>query len=141
MKTLDKTTRNYLVIIGVIMLVFLVDWASSLNPTVWEINQQLEDDPQLNTYPYTFRVLSLDNGIATISSPRSASISAARFLGIIYPGLANKSPEDPALMKAQHDLALKQGRAKKLVLAHSDVEQVRWGIDSEWYAAHGITTR
>lgn len=135
---MDKSTRNYLLILIGIAMIVLIDWLSSLNPTVWEINDQLQADPVLSKYPYQFRLLSLEDGLAEMGSPRSASMPATRFLGIIYPGLANKSSNDEAMIAAQKSLAEHQAHAKKLASAHPQVTRVKWTLDKDWYTARGI---
>ena len=135
---MDRYTRNYLIIIGTMVGLFVAVWLANLNPRVWELNDLLEDDPQLSAYPYQFRVLSLENGIASLSSPRSSQVPAVRFLGIIRPQLANRQDNDPDVIAAQKELASLQARAKELILAEPDVERVYWQIDTGWYVEHGV---
>ena len=135
---MDRYTRNYLIIIGTMVGLFAAVWLANLNPRVWELNDLLEDDPQLSSYPYQFRVLTLENGIASVSSPRSSQVPAVRFLGIIRPQLANRQDNDPDVIAAQKELASLQARARELILAEPDVDRVYWQIDSAWYAEHGV---
>ena len=135
---MDRYTRNYLIIIGTMVGLFAAVWLANLNPRVWELNDLLEDDPQLSSYPYQFRVLTLENGIASVSSPRSSQVPAVRFLGIIRPQLANRQDNDPDIIAAQKELASLQARARELILAEPDVDRVYWQIDSVWYAEHGV---
>lgn len=135
---MDRFTRNYLIILGSIAAVIVIAWLSTLSPRVWELNDLLENDPQLRTYPYRFEVLSLENGIATLTTPRSPQVPAVRFLGIIYPQLANRQENDPDVIAAQKELAERQGRARELILAQPDVDRVHWQIDTAWYAEHGV---
>ncbi|MEJ2694332.1 MAG: hypothetical protein P8166_15165 [Candidatus Thiodiazotropha sp.] len=74
-----------------------------------------------------------------MSSPRSTSMPAIRFLGIIKPSLANKSDQDPALISAQKELGALQSKVKKLVLSHKGIEEVQWRLDRQWYADRGLT--
>ena len=136
---MDRFTRNYLIGLGVVILLILIGWLSTMNPTVWELNDLLEEDPMLSEYPYQFRVLSLENGVAAMSSPRSSQMSAVRFVGIIHPELARKPINDPALIRAQKRLAEHQGHARKQVMAHPEVKRVKWVLDESWYSAHGIS--
>jgi hypothetical protein len=135
---MDRFTRNYLIILGTIVAIVLIAWLASLNPRVWELNDLLEEDPQLSRYPYQFEVLSLDNGVATLTTPRSPQVPAVRFLGILYPQLANKQANNPDVIAAQKELADHQARAKELILAQPDVSRVRWQIDRTWYTEHGV---
>jgi hypothetical protein len=136
---LDTFTRNYSILLGAILLGLLVWWVSSIwQPRVWEINDMLEADPQVGTYVYPFRVVDLDKGIATISTPRSFAVPAMRFLEIVQPSLAGKAQDDPAMIAAQQDLIDHQKRAQGLVLAQPDVERVDWQLDVKWLANHGV---
>jgi len=135
---MDRFTRNYLVFLGAILSLVVIAWLASLNPRVWELNDLLEKDPQLNAYPYRFQVLSVENGLATLTTPRSSQVPAVRFLGIIYPQLANRQDNDPDVIEAQKTLADLQAHARQLTLSQPDVSRVQWQIDTAWYAKHGI---
>jgi hypothetical protein len=135
---MDRFTRNYSIVLGLIALALIGWWISTLNPRVWEINDMLEADPQLAEYPYPFRVLSLENGVARISSPRSFDVPALTFLAVIRPDLARKPQDDPAVMAAQADLATHQKLAGKRVRDEADVKQIRWVLDRDWYAERGV---
>jgi hypothetical protein len=135
---MDRFTRNYVIILGAVVTLIGIAWLASLNPRVWELNELLEQDPPLRAYPYRFEVLSLDGGTATLTTPRSSQVPAVRFLGIIYPQLANRQENDPDVIDAQKALAEHQARAKELVLSQPDVSRVQWQIDTAWYASHGI---
>ncbi|HKJ77106.1 MAG TPA: hypothetical protein VKA64_07875 [Gammaproteobacteria bacterium] len=138
---LDRFTRNYLVFLGLLAAAALGGWASTWSPRVGELNGKLADDAVLTDYPYRFRVLALEDGVATLTTPRSYEVPAVRFLGIIEPRLANRAPDDPEVVAAQKRLAKHQGRARKLVLAEPDVDRVRWQLDRDWYADHGVVLR
>jgi hypothetical protein len=73
-----------------------------------------------------------------MSSPRSTSLPAVRFLGIIKPDLARKSDQDPEMIAAQKELGALQSRVRELVLSRPDIDQVRWQLDEQWYANRGI---
>jgi hypothetical protein len=55
---MDRCTRNYRVLLGVIAIALLAWWISSWNPRVGEINDILMADPPLSSHPYLFRVIS-----------------------------------------------------------------------------------
>jgi hypothetical protein len=136
---MDRFTRNYTIGIAVLVVGALAFWiGSSWKPRVWELNAMLEADPQIAAYPYPFRVVALDDGVAAISTPRSFDLPAYRFLAIIHPNLANKADNDPEVIAAQQELIDHQKRAQGLVLAQPDVESVRWELDTQWLAARGI---
>lgn len=136
---MDRFTRIYSIIIGVLILGALAFWiSSSWQPGAWELNEVLEQDPKIAEYPYQFRVRSFEDGVAVISTPRSFDIPAYRFLSIIHPGLANKADDDPAVIAAQQDLIDHQKHAQGLILAQPGVASVRWELDTQWLAARGI---
>ena len=138
-KCMDRFTQNYSIALGLVILVALGFWVKSTwQPTVWEFNNVLTSDPQLSSYPYQFRLRSLENGIAVISTPRSADFPAIRFLEIIHPQLADKAQDDPAMIAAQQDLIDHQKRAMGLMLAQPGVTSVDWELDVRWLADHGV---
>ena len=113
-------------------------WFSGWDTRVSELNEILEVDKELAAYPYQFKVLSLDDGIAEISSPRSAEVPVIQFLRIVYPQLRNRGVLDEPVMAAQDTLAAMQSRAGKLVSEEPDVKSIRWSIDRQWYASRGV---
>jgi len=137
-KGLDRFTRNYLIGLGVVAGIILLAWIASWNPRVGEIDALLEQDPLVAAYPYRFRVLSLENGVAGVSTPRSFEVPVVRFLGIIRPELRGKAQDAPELMQAQADLVEVQKRVEAIVRGQPDVKRVRWVLDRQWYADHGI---
>jgi hypothetical protein len=135
---LDKFTRNYGIGLAVLVLAGLVWWLLPGDSELGALNEVLENDPQLSAYDYRFRVLALENGVATLSSPRSAQMSPMQFLRTLHPELAGRDVTDPAFMAAQDELVAMQSRAAELVRARTEVERVRWQLDERWYARHGI---
>lgn len=124
-------------ILGLIAVVVLLVLASR-DPRVGELNDLLEADAQLADYPYRFRVLELEDGVAVMSSPRSAEVAASRFLAAAFPRLRNLPATDPAMMAAQQELAERQGRAAELIRRQPDVSAVRWELDRRWLRSHGV---
>lgn len=135
---LDRGTKVYIGVLAAISLAILVAWLLTLDPRVWEINDRLEQDPEISAYPFPFRVLEIGYGVASIASPRSPQVSVMRFLGIVDPGLRNADPDSPTAIAAQKELADIQGRVRKLVEAEPDIERVSWRVDADWFAAHGV---
>ena len=134
---MDKFTRNYSIILGSIVLLFLA-CALYEDPEVSGLNDLLEEDKEIASYPYQFRVLRLNNGIATMSTPRSAAFPVYRVLGLLNPHLANRSQDDPDLMKAQAELAGIQKRAQKIVMEAASVNRVLWELGKNWLSQHGV---
>ena len=136
---MDRFTRNYAIGLGAALLALAGLWIYSVwSPRVWEINDILAADPALAEYPYPFRVVALDNGTATLSTPRSAEFPAMRFLALIEPSLANAAQDDPRMVAAQQALVDHQKRAMELVQSQPDVKSVRWELDARWLAARGV---
>ena len=103
-----------------------------------ELNDLLERDPALAAYPYSFRVLSLENGIARMTSPRSAQMSAIQSLRIMFPELRNSGAQSDEIQAAQQQLASLQSSAADLVGSQADVSSVQWVLDEPWLAKHGV---
>ncbi|MBK1617780.1 hypothetical protein CKO42_04785 [Lamprobacter modestohalophilus] len=136
---MDKFTRNYSIVLGVVVVALLAWWInSSWQPQVWEINDVLDTDPELADYPYQFRVKRFENGVATISTPRNFQVPAIRFLEVIHPELAGLAQDDPKMIAAQQGLIDHQKRTQGLVLAQPGVDRVDWELDVQWLADHGV---
>jgi hypothetical protein len=136
---MDSFTRNYSIVLGVIVLGLLAWWVSAIwQPRVWELNESLESDPTIAEYPYQFRVVAFEDGVATLSTPRSFQVPAYRFLQIIHPDLAGMDQNDQRMIAAQQDLINHQKRAQGLILAQPDVDSVTWELDVKWLADHGV---
>jgi hypothetical protein len=136
---MDRFTRNYSIGFAVLALALIAFWIYSVwSPRVWEINAELEKQPAIAGYPYRFRVVSLKDGIATISTPRSFDIPAVRFLAILQPELANVAQDDSRMLAAQQRLIDAQKLAMILVQQQPDVREVRWELDLSWLSDHGV---
>jgi len=98
----------------------------------------LDADSDIAAYPYPFRVISLENGVAQVSSPRSAQLSAIQSLRVMYPALEQSSVVSDEMMTAQAGLARIQSRVGKLVKSQGDVNSVRWVLDQQWLTEHGV---
>ncbi|MDM8558452.1 hypothetical protein [Candidatus Parabeggiatoa sp. HSG14] len=131
---MSKSTL-FLVTIAITILAY---WAWSYDPRVSELNSILSQDNELNNYPYQFKVIELKNGTAVMSSPRSAKVSVFKFLSIIKPNLPRNNSDNPKVIAAQKELAYNQQKAKKIILSQSDVKQVSWKLDKNWFANYGI---
>jgi hypothetical protein len=136
---MDRFTRNYSIGLGIVVAALIGLWIYSVwSPRVWELNAMLEADPQLSDYPYQFRVRSLADGVATLSTPRSETFPAIRFLALIQPELARLGQDDPEMVAAQQLLIDHQKRAMALIAGQSDVKSVHWELDVQWLAGHGV---
>jgi len=134
---MDSFTRRYLFILSAAALAVLVLWLSGRDSRVGALNDLLAADEQLASYPYQFQVLSLADGVAEMTSPRSARMSAIRSLRIMFPELQDKSAVSPEMMAAQERLADVQSRAAAIIQAQEDVQRVQWTLDERWLSRHG----
>jgi hypothetical protein len=135
---MDKFTRNYAIGLTLIALLLFSYWLATFNYRIYELNKLIKNDHVLADYPYQFHVKTFSNGIAELTTPRSADIPATRFLSIIYPDLKGVSTEDLKFIMAEQKLAILQAHAKQLILSQPDVEKIRWVLDSDWYLQQGI---
>jgi hypothetical protein len=135
---LDSFARKYLIVMLSVAVLALAWYFLSKDPRVAELNDLLTADSELATYPYKFRVLSLENGLAVLGSPRSAEVPVMQFLHTAFPDLAGLSVQDPRMMAAQDLLVEKQSRAAMLIREQPDVTGVRWTLDERWYAERGV---
>ncbi|MCA1792064.1 MAG: hypothetical protein LC667_20095 [Thioalkalivibrio sp.] len=133
---MERPARS-LIGLGVIAALVLA-FVASCDPRVGELNELLKADPQLAAYPYAFRVLELEEGVAVMSSPRSAEVPVKEFLAAAFPELRRLPVTDPAMMAAQQELAERQARAADLVRDQADVSSVRWELDRGWLQNHGV---
>tara|TARA_R110001592_G_scaffold357416_1_gene660536 strand:+ start:90385 stop:90819 length:435 start_codon:yes stop_codon:yes gene_type:complete len=135
---LDDFTKRYLVGLLVIAVLGLAWWFSGWDRRVGQLSAILEADAELAAYPYQFKVISLENGVAEISSPRSAEVPVIKFLRIVFPELRNSGVMEESVMAAQDKLVAIQSRAGKLVSDEEDVKSIRWSLDRKWYESQGL---
>ncbi len=134
---MDKFTQYYSAILAV-LVIGLLAWFLYESPDVSKLNALLSDDKELAAYPYRFRVVKLESGVATMSSPRSSDFPAYRALVILYPELTGLSPDSPTMVDAQREMARVQGMAKKTVAGSGDVDRVIWLLDESWLRSNGV---
>ncbi len=102
------------------------------------INTQLQTNTELAKYPYKFRVIKIEDGVATVTSPRSAKVSVLHALSIIHPEYSLKSSDSPEIIAAQKELAQLQETAADIIKAAPDVSRINWQIDKAWLESNGI---
>lgn len=136
--SLDRGTKIYAGVLGGILLIAVISWMVTLDFRLGEIDDMLQQEPSIAAYPYTFRALEIKGTTAVMSTPRSTSMPAVRFLAIIKPSLANKSEHDPMVIEAEKELANLQSKVRKMVLERQDIDKVSWRLDKQWYADKGI---
>ncbi|MES9926161.1 MAG: hypothetical protein ABW152_18955 [Candidatus Thiodiazotropha endolucinida] len=136
--SLDRGTKIYAAVLASICFGILLAWLMTLDFRLGEIDDMLEQDPLISSYPYPFRAMRISGTTAIISSPRSSTMPAVKFIGLIKPSLKNLSDQDPKLIREQKALAAVQSKVRKLVLNREDIDRVEWRIDKEWFAEKGI---
>lgn len=134
---MDRATKIYAAFLLMLLaaLLFSIFYES---PKVAELNSYLEADPQVADFPYPFRVIRMEDDTAVLSTPRDPSMPVYRVLGVIFPQLKGKGPDDPRFQEAQRRLAQVQKRARSLVLQQPGVKSVRWELDERWLMEHGL---
>ncbi|MDP5053061.1 MAG: hypothetical protein NWP69_04655 [Congregibacter sp.] len=135
---MDRFARNYLIALLSVMFIAAGWYWLSQDSRVSQINARLEADSELADFPFTFKVMTLENGVAIMNSPRSAEVPAMQFLRTAYPALRATAVDHPDMMAAQDRLASVQSRAAKLVESQEGVQAVRWVIDERWFNEHGV---
>lgn len=136
--SMDSFTKKYLFFLASLALVALVWWLSSLDFRAGEINDLLAADNEIASYPYPFRVISVNKGVAKVSSPRSAELSALQSLRVMYPKLEKSDATSDEVMAAQKQLAHVQSKVAKLIKDQDDVVRISWVLDIQWLSERGI---
>jgi hypothetical protein len=104
----------------IVLFIFLglaAFWFLKQDPALNHLNAALRADQELAAYPYQFRAMKLENGVATLSSPRSPQVSVLQFIAIAFPKLDTSNPDSPTMIAAQKQLAHVQEKAGKLAKA------------------------
>ena len=136
-KGMDTFVKVYLVLL-LAAIVGAAFYFLGQDERVVAINDRLQAAPSLADYPYRFRVLSLEDGVATMTSPRTAEMGPLHFLRVLDPSLIDKDVVHPDMMAAQDLLVEKQSEAERLVREEPDVNQVRWELDRKWYRENAV---
>ncbi len=129
--------QQFLIVLALFVGLALL-WFLKQDPAINNMNAVLKTDAELQAYPYQFRAMKVENGIATLSSPRSPQVSVLQFFQIAKPALDTSNPDSPAMIAAQKELAHVQEKAGKLAKAQAGITEVQWEIDRSWYASHGL---
>lgn len=134
---MDKFTRIYSIIFAIVIAVVLFNVLYE-PADVSKLNARLLRNSEVASYPYHFRVIDLNDGVASMGTPRSAEFSAYRALILLYPELRNQGPDSPAMLDAQQEMARIQGIARSIVVESNDVSRVNWKLDENWIRGKGI---
>ncbi len=135
-----KETQTLKILTAMLVLGAIYWFGLRTDPRVDALNQALIEigSPALRNYPYSFRVISLEGGLAVMDSPRSFDVPVYRMIGALYPNLSSKAPNDPDFIAAEKELAQMQSEARTIVLRQPGVTGVKWELDRNWLIAHNI---
>ena len=134
---MDKFTRIYSLALLVIGLGVLIGILYE-RPIVSELNAVLKSNEVLSKYSYRFRVTKVEQGIASMTTPRSAEFPTSLALPLLYVELRDEKTDSETFLEAQQEMARVQGIAKKLVTRHADITGVVWTLDTKWLRNNGI---
>jgi len=135
---MDRGTKIYAIILGIICItlasIFLYE-----TPKVRDLNNRLEAINEINDFPYQFKVLRVDNGIATLNSPVSIDLPCGKVIGIIFPAIKGKSLLSSEYQDAQKLLARIQMLAGKTIKSDPDINTIVWELDRSWLIQNGVS--
>jgi len=135
---MDRGTKIYAIVLGTFCIVLAVIFLYE-SPKVQDLNNQLESIKEINDFPYRFKVLRVNNGIATMNSPISTELPCGKVITIIFPSLKGKSLLSPEYQKAQKLLAKVQMLASKTVKSDQDISRIVWELDRSWLIQNGVS--
>lgn len=136
-----RQIKSWQWVLIVIALLVALDWAIRRpDARSRELNEIIttQASPQLKNYPYKFHVLRVDGKTAVMATPRNFDVPAFRMLGVLYPEINVKDPNNPAFIAVEHLLGRVQDEAKDIVLAQPGISDIRWELDREWLRRKGI---
>lgn len=133
------SNKQQALIVFAIFLGVALLWFIKQDPALNHLNSTLKADQELVAYPYQFRAMKLENGIATLTTPRSAQVSVLQFFNIAFPTLDTSNADTPQVIAAQKQLAQIQEKAAKVIKAQPGITAIEWEIDRSWYSSHGVT--
>jgi hypothetical protein len=134
---MERYTRNYLIGLAALGIVVLISVYYE-SPVIGRLNDRLAANADVAAYPYRFRVLDLDQGVAMMGTPRSPEFSAHRALMILFPELADEPLDSEVLVAAQQEMARIQYIARDIVEQSADVDRVSWKLDESWLRSNGV---
>ena len=135
---MDRGTKIYGIVLGTFCIVLAVIFLYE-SPKVQDLNNRLESIKEINEFPYQFKVLRVNNGIATMNSPISTELPCGKVIAIIFPSLKGKSLLSPEYQNAQKLLAKVQMLASKNVKSDQDISRIVWELDRSWLIQNGVS--
>lgn len=136
----EKVNKWYWAILALILIVGLDWYVRAPDSRSRRLTDSIESQAstQLKTYPYKFRVIRVNGGIAIMSTPRNFEVPAFKVLGVLYPDINTRNQNDPTFIAAEKLLAEVQSEARAIVLTQPGIKDVRWELDRDWLATHYI---
>lgn len=134
---MDRGTKIYgLILLSVCIGLIIIFFYQT--PEVRKLNQKLDSNTRIHNFPYHFKVLHINNGIAVINSPISTEVSCGKVIGLIFPQVKSLSMLSEDYQQAREQLASVQTLIEKTVLAEPDIRQVQWELDRGWLIQNGV---
>lgn len=130
--------KQQLLVVLALFAGLMVLWFLKQDPQLNQLKAVLQNDSELQAYPYHVHIMKIEDGVVTLSSPRSAEVSVLQFLQIAFPNLDTSNPDSPSMIAAQKQLAHIQEKSAKLIRAQPGIKDTQWEIDRDWYANHGL---
>lgn len=136
-----RQIKSWQWILLVIALLVALDWAIRRpDARSRELNDIIasQASERLRNYPYQFQVLRVEGDTAVMTTPRNFDVPAFRMLGVLYPNINVKDPNNPEFIAVERLLGQVQDEAKDIVLAQPGIKGVRWELDRGWLRRQGI---
>lgn len=134
---MDKGTRNYAIILG--LFVIGITWLLLYeDPNASALNDLLEANQEIAEFPYEFKVVSVKDGRAIVTTPRSTVVPVEQVLGQLFPRVKGKAPESKEFQQAQAELARIQKMVAATILKAPDIDHIQWQLDRDWLMQQGI---
>ncbi|MDR0777047.1 MAG: hypothetical protein LBE81_10490 [Azonexus sp.] len=136
-----RQIKSWQWILLAIALLVALDWAIRRpDARSRELNDIIatQASEQLRGYPYQFQVLRVEGDTAVMSTPRNFDAPAFRMLGVLYPNINVKDPNNPEFIAVERLLGQMQDEAKNIVLTQPGIKSVRWELDRDWLRRQGI---
>jgi hypothetical protein len=135
---MDRGTKIYTIVLSLIVIILAVVFLYEA-PKVRRLNHQLEAINDIKNFPFPFKVLRVDNGVATLNSPVSTELPCGKIIGIIFPPAKGKSMLSPEYQKAKNLLADVQMRVGDFVKSDPDIHKIIWQLDRSWLIQNGVS--
>ncbi len=136
-----RQIKSWQWILLVIALLVALDWAIRRpDARSRELNDIItsQASERLRNYPYQFQVLRVEGDTAVMTTPRNFDVPAFRMLGVLYPNINVKDPNNPEFIAVERLLGQVQDEAKDIILAQPGIKGVRWELDRDWLRRQGI---